>query len=176
MNDTLPSVNYEIILINDGSPDETWSVIKNLIIENKNIKIKGVNYNQNSGKGYAVRTGVKYTLGDYILMLDADGATDTKEINKFLSNIKVTAENKTKNSIIIASRNLLGNTSERPWYRRLPSIVNNLFVTKLIGIKGIKDTQCGFKIFTKESAKELFSKMHLNRWAFDIELLYLAQK
>jgi dolichyl-phosphate beta-glucosyltransferase len=54
--------------------------------------------------------------------------------------------------------------------------VNNFIVRALIGIRDIKDTQCGFKLFTRKSAREIFYRMHLTRWAFDVEMLYLAQK
>lgn len=173
----LPKLDFEFVLVNDGSPDNTWEVIKGIVNDNKNLKIRGVTYIKNCGKGYAVRTGMKFALGEYVLMVDADGATDVNEIKRIISEIKnLENQHNSKNVIVIGSRNQLKQVADRPFYRRLPSIVNNLFVRYFIGVKNILDTQCGFKMFTKESAKNLFSSMHLNRWAFDVELLYLAQK
>lgn len=165
------NVEYEFILINDGSPDDTWKTIVEIVNENSNLNIRGLNYLKNGGKGYAVRSGLKYVLGDYALMLDADGATDVNEIPKILS-----IAQKHPNSIVIGSRNVIAEKADRPFYRRLPSLVNNFIVQNVIGISGIKDTQCGFKIFTKDLSKLLSSNLHLNRWAFDVELLYILQK
>lgn len=120
---------------------------------------------------------MKYAEGEFVLMLDADGATSTKEIEVFIDSISKVAKESNNKAIIIASRNHVSKVVEnRPWYRKIPSIVNNFIVTELLGVKGISDTQCGFKMFTKKAVKELFPKMHLNRWAFDVELLYLAQR
>ncbi len=175
MKTNLENLNYEFILVNDGSPDDTWQVIKNIIDDHTDIKIKGINYSRNSGKGYAVRTGMSYANGENVLMLDADGATSTKEISAFIK--KIQSQNNNDKVIIIGSRNLEEQVVEnRPWYRKIPSLVNNFIVTELLGVKGIKDTQCGFKMFTKRAIRDLFPKMHLNRWAFDVELLYLAQR
>ena len=137
--------------------------------------MKAVNYKKNGGKGYAVRTGMKYTEGKFTLMLDADGATDVNEIENFLNLAR--KKSNSNDFIFIGSRSQVEKTlQDRPWYRRIPSIVNNIIVKYILGVRKIKDTQCGFKLFSKKCGKELFSKMHLNRWAFDVELLILAQK
>jgi dolichyl-phosphate beta-glucosyltransferase len=178
-NNLFTSKSIEIIMINDGSKDSTWNTIKDLVEKYKSNLMVGLTYKKNGGKGFAVRSGMKQAKGDIILMVDADGATDVNEIPKFYSQmVNKLKNNKNDNTIIIGSRNFIDDDKEanRPLLRKLPSLVNNFFVRKLIGIKGIKDTQCGFKIFTQKGKNFIFSKMHLNRWAFDIELLYLAQK
>lgn len=165
------NVEYEFLLVNDGSPDDTWKTIIELINENSLMNIRGLTYSKNGGKGYAVRSGLKYSLGEFTLMLDADGATDVNEIKKILNIIK-----NHENSIVIGSRNIISEKADRPFYRRLPSLVNNFIVQNIIGINGIKDTQCGFKIFPKNVTKMLSKNLHLNRWAFDVELLYILMK
>lgn len=75
-------INYEIILVNDGSRDKTWDTMQTLIKKYSTNKIYAIQYGKNAGKGHAVITGMKYTKGHYILMLDADGATDTKDYGK----------------------------------------------------------------------------------------------
>lgn len=169
---------YEFVLVNDGSPDETIKTLHEITNKNSSLRIKVVNSPYNAGKGYAVRTGMAYAQGKYILMLDADGATDVHEIGVFLSTIKSEVlKRKSQKIMLIGSRSKVTKTlMDRPWYRRLPSLFNNFLVVNILGVRNIDDTQCGFKIFTQEAAKTLFSKMHLNRWAFDVELLLLAQK
>ena len=171
----MPKISVEIIIVNDGSRDNTWSTIQYQVDQNKKDLIVGVNYNKNAGKGHAVRVGMLESKGKYVLMLDADGATNVKEIANFYKKIVLSNNDKT---ILIGSRSIVSSIKaiERPWYRKIPSLTNNFFVENLIGIKGIKDTQCGFKMFTRDGAINLFNKMHLNRWAFDVELLYLAIK
>ena len=75
-------IKYEIILVNDGSRDKTWDVMLSLIKKYSNNTIYAINYGKNAGKGHAVMTGMKYSKGNYILMLDADGATETKDYEK----------------------------------------------------------------------------------------------
>lgn len=75
-------IKYEIVLVNDGSKDKTWDVMLNLMKKYSNNTIYAINYGKNAGKGHAVMTGMKYTKGNYILMVDADGATDTKDYEK----------------------------------------------------------------------------------------------
>jgi len=122
-----------------------------------------------------------HAKGDLVLMLDADGATKVDEISKFVNLIGKVREEFMRdddNIIIIGSRNHLVEqvSSQRDFFRKIPSLVNNIFVRYIVGIKDIKDTQCGFKLFTRTAVQNLFPKMHLNRWAFDVELLYLAQR
>jgi len=75
-------IKYEIILVNDGSKDKTWDVMQNLMKKYLQNTIYAISYGKNAGKGHAVMTGMKYTKGNYILMVDADGATETKDFEK----------------------------------------------------------------------------------------------
>lgn len=119
---------------------------------------------------------MRVSKGELILMLDADGATEITEYNKIeklLHQGKVNGD-----SIVIGSRNHLVEevVSQRAWYRNILMHVNNFIVNTLVGIKNIKDTQCGFKLFTRSSMRKIFTNMHLNRWAFDVEMIYIAQR
>ena len=164
-------INYEIIIVNDGSKDNTFEIIKKIIEKNPNNNIIGVNYIKNGGKGYAVKTGMNYVRGEYILMLDSDGATDIRDYEKLFNEIKGN-----ENSIAIGSRKILLENVERVWYRNIMGIVNNIIVQNIIGVKGIKDTQCGFKLFTRKSARIIFKNLHIVRWAFDVDILYICKK
>ena len=166
-------VKFEVIIISDGSTDKTWETILAQMKKYNDIDIIGINYPRNFGKGHAVIAGMKHTRGSQILMLDADGATQVSDYEKLKAAI-----GKNSSAIAIGSRNHLVEevVSKRAWYRNLLMYVNNFFVHKLVGIHEIKDTQCGFKLFTRKAAHDIFFKMHLLRWAWDVEMLYIANK
>ena len=104
-------------------------------------------------------------------MLDSDGATDIRDYEKLFNEIKGN-----ENSIAIGSRKIILENVERVWYRNIMGIVNNIIVQNIIGVKGIKDTQCGFKLFTRKSARIIFKNLHIVRWAFDVDILYICKK
>ena len=172
------NIKYEIIIVNDGSKDKTLDIIKNEIKKYSSLEnlknrpeIIGVSYNKNGGKGFAVKTGMQYVRGKYILMLDSDGATDIKDYNLLFDNIK-----NEDYCLAIGSRKIITEQAERVWYRNIMGIINNFIIQICIGIKGIKDTQCGFKLFTRKAARDIFSNLHLCRWAFDVDMLYISNK
>lgn len=171
-----PTLKYEIIIINDGSKDRTWDVIKSSQKKYPNL-ITAINDSVNCGKGFAVRTGMRFARGEKILMLDADGETQTSDLENLELEIEA-IKTEDLHGIAIGSRNHLteGITVERSFVRKMLMLINNLFVKYVAGVSHIKDTQCGFKLFYRKSAKVLFSNLHLNRWAFDVEMLYIAQQ
>ena len=162
---------YEIIIVNDGSKDKTYDLIKSQMKLYPEVDIIGVTYDKNGGKGYAVRTGMKFARGKYILMLDSDGATDIKDYDRLYEEIK-----DKDFALAIGSRKIISEKANRVWYRNIMGTVNNLIVRQMIGVGDIKDTQCGFKLFTKSAAQVIFKNLHLVRWAFDVEMLYIARK
>lgn len=158
----------EVIVVDDGSSDNTTKVAEKMKSDIKNLKV--INYGENRGKGYAVKTGMLAAKGDYTLFMDADNATPITEIEKlwpFASGFEV----------VIGSRHLKTSNVviKQPWYRILISRLGN-FVIQALLIKGIKDTQCGFKLFSKKAAKEIYSRQKIDRWGFDMEILAIAQK
>eukprot|EP00759_Apiculatamorpha_spiralis_P057161 PhF_6_TR8473/c0_g1_i1/m.13242/K00729/ALG5; dolichyl-phosphate beta-glucosyltransferase len=137
-----------------------------------------VGVNPNRGKGYAVRQGVFASSGQTILMADADGAAPMVEVDKLFAAMD---KHKGAECIAVGSRAHLENTSvaERTFIRTLLMHVFHFgvsftfFFTGYAG--GIKDTQCGFKLFTRKAAMQVFSNARIERWAFDVELLIGAR-
>lgn len=155
------NIKYEIICINDGSNDNTKEEMKKNHFEN----VKFVGYSKNKGKGYAVKTGIKLAVGDRILFMDADLSTDLTAIQEAL---------KIDEDIVIGSRTHPNSKVEgKTILRNISSYISNLIIRILTGMK-LKDTQCGFKMFKKNIAKFIISKQNINRWAFDVEYLYIA--
>lgn len=158
--------DYEIIVVDDCSKDKTVHVAE--FFKSKRIKI--IKNLCNLGKGGAVRKGMLSAKKKYVLFSDADLSTPIEQIEKFLPFIK-------KYDVIIGSRAL--NDSEirikQPFYRVIMGRIFNLIVQILL-LKGIKDTQCGFKLFTRKSAKKIFPKQTFKGFSFDVEILYIARK
>ncbi|MEM4282384.1 MAG: glycosyltransferase family 2 protein [Candidatus Woesearchaeota archaeon] len=156
--------SYEILVVNDGSSDKTLDVACRF----KNVKV--ISYDKNRGKGYAVRKGMLAARGDLLLFSDADLSTPIEELDRFLRFIDAY-------DIVIASRALKGANIKlrQPFYREFIGKLFNALVQLLV-LRGIKDTQCGFKLFTRSAAKKIFSKQCINGFGFDVEVLYLARK
>lgn len=163
------SNNYEIILVDDGSQDNTKQKIEDFI-KYQNIHLY-IHY-QNKGKGAAIRTGIMEALGEYILFTDADLSTPIEDIKKLLPYIK-----ETRYKIVIGSRALDDSNvqKEQPFFRRSIGKIGNLFIRLILGLN-FKDTQCGFKLFNKEIAYNLFKDLKMSRWSFDFEILYKAKR
>lgn len=155
--------SYEIIVVNDGSSDKTAEIAKL-------NAAKLIEYKENMGKGYAVKKGVEAATGDYILFLDADNATPVEEFEKLF----IYMENA---DIAIGSRYLPNSKIERgqSFLRVLIGRAGN-FLIQFMLLPKIKDTQCGFKLFKAEIAKELFSHLQTYRFGFDIEILARASR
>jgi len=176
MNSYNPS--FEIIVVDDGSKDSSVQLIKNYISSRENIYLIE---NPHKGKGYAVRTGVLISVGKYILMTDADLATPIDEIKRLLIWIE-----DNNYDIAIASREGLGaSRQDEPFLRHVMGRVFNLLIKIIVGLY-YKDTQCGFKMFKGEQAREMFNRLILfgdsskivkypKVTAFDVEVLVIAK-
>lgn len=162
--------DYEIIVADDGSTDDTIEVVKNLEAEIPQLKL--VRCEKNKGKGQAVRIGMLVAEGKIRLFSDADGATPVEELFKVIAPI----ENNTA-KIAIGSRYLAGSNIQKsqPFYRQVWSRLANFFVQRLL-LPGIVDPNCGFKAFEGKTAQFLFSQCTVNEWSFDLEVLGLAKK
>lgn len=160
------SINAEIVVVNDGSTDNTRETVKNISQTIKNIRL--INLTENKGKGYAVRKGIESSFGEYVLMTDADNATPIEELNKFE---KYTDDY----DIVIGSRKMADSQIlvKESFLRRGISRVGTFMTLSLV--KDIKDTQCGFKLIKNNVARHIFSKQKTYKYGFDIELLALAQ-
>jgi dolichyl-phosphate beta-glucosyltransferase len=156
----------EWLVVSDGSTDDTHGAYRTFCKGQTapNMIWKYVELPVNTGKGAAVQSGMLAATGAYRLMVDADGATD------FGPGLEALIESKCE--ISIGSRAHLTHPSI---WRRLPSQVFQMLVYMCVG-SNIQDTQCGFKLFTQEAAMDIFHKLHLRGWAFDTEVIYLANQ
>lgn len=167
--------DFEIIFVDDGSTDKTLSILENkyfLADLKKNNKFKLNGLKKNSGKGGALKAGIKDSTGDYILTMDADVSTHPKELLEW--------ERKKKNiysqgQIVIASRAHEKSELVEKIHRKIIGIVFNFLVRKIAGIN-VKDSQCGFKLYPLPVAKLLFMNLNINGWAHDVEILCRAKQ
>jgi len=160
----------EVIVVNDGSSDKTSQVVTSFVRESGTHRLLLVELPQNSGKGAAVKAGVERATGDFILFMDADLSTPLTEISKVLAPLQAGKD------IVIGSRAVkTSNILERqPFYRESMGKMFNLLV-RLLVIDGISDTQCGFKAFRRDAAKEIFNCLETMRFGFDVEVLLWAK-
>ncbi len=160
---------YEIIVVDDGSTDNTLPMIKNFASSNKHIVIL-IN-EQNSGKGFSVRKGMLSARGEYAFFTDADLSTPIEEIEKCLPYLINGYD------VVIGSRSMPGSDIlvHQPWYREKMGKIFN-FMVNMVLLKGIIDTQCGFKGFKREAVKTVFSRCKIDGFSFDVEALYLSRK
>lgn len=161
--------SYEIIVVNDGSKDSTADVVNRLEHLVKNLRI--IDNEENHGKGWVVRQGMLASKGNWRLFTDADNSTSIDQFNKMIPYFKEGYD------VVIGSRAVKGAELKpaQPWYRQILGKAGNVFLQVLI-LKGIKDTQCGFKCFSEEAAERIFKIAKIDRWGFDIEALALARK
>ncbi len=159
----------EVIVVNDGSVDDTADVVRRFAATNSAIHL--LENPGNRGKGYSVRHGMLYGHGDVLLFSDADLSSPIYEAGKLFQAIARGAD------IAIGSRWLQSElqTERQPWYRQLYGRLFNLGLKIVLGLR-YRDTQCGFKAFTRAAANTVFSRQHVERWGFDPELLFLADK
>lgn len=164
----LNHLNAEIIVVNDGSTDKTSQTVKTFQKTIKNLKLS--EYSKNEGKGFAVKTGIEKSSGQYILFADADNSTPIEELQNLHENLL-----KTNSQIAIGSRYMPSSNVKiaQPKYRIVLGRIGNLLI-RLFLIDNIRDTQCGFKLFTHEAAKRIFSFQKVKRFGFDMEALVIA--
>ena len=173
--DYLSKQNFlsEIIVVSDGSQDKTAEIVgsfSNPGLGSNVANISVIDRKENRGKGYTVREGMLKAGGTIRLFMDADNSTSIVEFNKMIPYFKEGYE------VVIGSRDVKG-ASMLPaqyFHKRWLGNLGNLIIQALL-LPGIWDTQCGFKAFTAEAAKNIFSKDKIDRWGFDIETLALAR-
>ena len=163
-------LRYEIVVVDDGSKDGTCAVVENAMLHIPHLRLERQVPNQ--GKGAAVRRGMLAARGQIRVMCDADCSMPPEQLPKLLA--PITAG---RTEIAIGSRYAEGAKTDvkQPLYRVLWSRLANKVIQRQL-VPGIRDTQCGFKAFTAEAARDLFSRGQINGWAFDLEILALARK
>lgn len=160
---------YEVIVVDDGSTDNTLQMVRNFACLDKHVVVLA--NKQNRGKGYSVKKGMLSAKGEYIFFTDADLSTPIEEIEKCLPYLNNGYD------VVIGSRSIPGSdiTIHQPWYREKMGKIFN-FMVNMVLIKGIIDTQCGFKGFKNEVVKTVFNRCSIDGFSFDVEALYLSRK
>jgi len=175
---TRENKTYEIVVSDDYSSDGTKSYVLGVAATDSTVRL--LSLGRNCGKGGAVRRGVQYARGRYILMADADGATDMADLTKLwdsLQSVERVDDEGDRVGISVGSRAHMEKDSiaTRSWVRTVLMHGFHFLVT-LLCTRSIRDTQCGFKLFTRKAARLLFSNLHLEGWTFDIEIIYMAEQ
>jgi len=162
-------LRWEVILVDDGSTDGTAQSAREYA-EKEKLPLTVLGYTENRGKGAAIKTGVLASSGDPVLVSDVDLSTPLSEFEKLASMLPT-------HPIAIGSRALEQNlVRKRQAFHRvwLGRAGNSLI--QLLAVPGIEDTQCGFKLFRGDAARSLFAEARIDRFAWDVEILYLARR
>ncbi|HEV2065182.1 MAG TPA: dolichyl-phosphate beta-glucosyltransferase [Thermoanaerobaculia bacterium] len=161
--------DWEIILVDDGSTDGTRDAGRRAA-EAAGIPLTLLVHARNRGKGAAIRTGVLASSGDPVLVSDADFSTPLSEWTKLADKLPA-------HPVAIGSRAIDGDLvrKRQPLYRVLLGKTGNKII-QLFAVPGIRDTQCGFKLFRGGVARELFGEARIDRFAYDVEVLFLARR
>jgi len=161
--------DVEVIIVNDGSRDNTADIVRRYVDANPVLRL--IENPGNRGKGYSVRNGMLHARGDVMLFSDADFSAPIEEAPKLFEQIEAGAD------VAIGSRWIRTEvqTHKQSLHRQLFGRVFNLALRLALGLR-FKDTQCGFKAFSRRAADTIFPLQKIERWGFDPELIFLAEK
>lgn len=161
---------YEVLVVVDGSPDNTAEIARNHSGQVQNLRV--IDNAENHGKGYVVRQGLLESKGQYRVFLDADGSTSINHLEKFLP------EFQNGYDVVIGSRDIPGAFIQihQPKHREIMGDMGNWLIRIVLGLWRYPDTQCGFKMLSQKAAEEVASRMVVDRFGFDFELIILAEK
>jgi dolichyl-phosphate beta-glucosyltransferase len=161
--------DYEILVVVDGSPDNTAQVAENYKQHVRNLRI--IDNKENHGKGYVVRQGLLEAKGKLRVFLDADGSTSITHLDKFLPEFEKDFD------VVIGSRAIEGAFVQihQPKIRELMGKMGNLMIKMVLNLWKYPDTQCGFKMLNDKAAEAVASRMVIDRFGFDFELIKLAK-
>lgn len=164
-------LNCDLVVVDDGSYDQTVDVIKKIIGKEKgHFNIQLIENSSNHGKGYVLRQGMLMAAGQVCIFMDADMPFELSVIREIYSKVNSGCQ------VVVGSRDLPGSTLVGvPFARFLAGQIFSLFV-QLIAFKGIRDTQCGIKGFSQNAVKKIFPKSRINDFGIDVELLFIAKK
>lgn len=163
-------IDYEVIVVDDGSTDNTSLKVLERKAAMPNLDV--VRYAANRGKGHALRCGVLASRGEFVLVTDADLSTPIEELDKMMPLLS-----DGHNEVAIGSRAMALSeiVRKQPWWRQGMGKIFNRIV-RLLVLDDFSDTQCGFKLFRGDVARQLFGEARINRFAYDVEILALARK
>ncbi|MEO6052317.1 MAG: dolichyl-phosphate beta-glucosyltransferase [Pyrinomonadaceae bacterium] len=162
--------NADVIVVDDGSTDDTANVARNTFAAMPNVAASAIRYEENRGKGFAIKTGLLAAQADVALFTDADLSTPIEEMAKLIEPIQNGEFDVTFGSRAI-DRSLIG--THQPWRREQGGKVMNLIIKMISGLP-FHDTQCGFKAFNMLKFRSLLDLMKIDRFGFDIEFLFVA--
>jgi dolichyl-phosphate beta-glucosyltransferase len=170
----------EVIVVSDGSTDGTAQVAREALERADlpaNVQGRFVEYQPNGGKGKAVRTGVYATTGQVVAFTDADLSTPIEEVDRALAYLS-SGETRGRYRLVIGSRAADGAMVEKfqPLYRRASARFFNLLRDGIVGIRGLRDTQCGLKVFDGPTARFIFGRQQIDGFMFDVETMFIAQR
>lgn len=160
---------WEVAVVDDGSKDKTADVARAASVLDSRVHL--LQYGENRGKGYAVRYGMTHVTGQYRLFMDADNSTTIDHFAKFRPFFDQGYD------VVIGSRDVAGAdiaVHQAKW-KELLGDLGNLWI-QFWAVRGIKDTQAGFKIFTNKASEDVFPRLTIDRWGFDVEALALARR
>jgi len=159
----------EVLVVDDGSTDRTVEIVQRWAARNERLHL--VMNPGNRGKGYSVRNGLLQAAGDIVMFTDADLSAPMEEAERLFAALDAGAD------VAIGSRWLdkQKQTIHQPMYRRFFGRCFNWLTRKVMGLP-FKDTQCGFKAFRREPAQRIFERQRIERWGFDPEILFIAQR
>jgi dolichyl-phosphate beta-glucosyltransferase len=160
--------SFEIVVVDDGSHDRTCDLVLEYAREHPEIRIRS--YQPNRGKGFAVRVGILSARGETILIDDADGSSPIEEVERLEAALAEGAD------LAIGSRAKPDSSRkvQALVYRKFIGNTFNAIVQRLL-LPGIFDTQCGFKLFKRQAARDIFSVNRIDGFGFDVEVLYIAR-
>jgi len=171
INETLETMkqlnlDYEIIVVDDGSKDGTYKVAKE--IEERDQSVRVFQNNPNMGKGYAIKEGFRHSTGDLVAFLDADLALHPHQLINFVPKMKYA-------DVVVGSKRHPKSDISYPLHRRFLSKGFNVLAKTMLGLP-LSDTQCGFKLFRRRVLEKVLPDIAVKKYAFDVELLAEAQR
>src|SRR5688572_30267022 len=166
---TRQDYSYEFVIVDDGSADGTPALARELFAETPRARV--LEKKPNRGKGSAIKAGMLAARGEYVHFCDADLSTPPEELDKFWRWVDEGYD------IVIGSRKMEGAniTRHQPlWRESLGKVFT--WLTNRLATRGISDVTCGFKLFTREAAHDLFARSRIPDWSFDAEVLFISQR
>lgn len=159
---------WELVVVDDGSRDGTAALVQEAAQQDNRVRL--LEYGQNHGKGYAVRYGMTHVTGELQVFMDADNSTSIDHLEQFIPVVKSGFD------VVIGSRDIAGATISvhQSKIKEIMGDLGNLWI-QFWAVPGIKDTQAGFKLFTKKASQDVFPYLTIDRWGFDVEALAVAK-